>query len=46
MLQWAFEQNFKELVYAPVNQQMQRTADDNFINTGQENVSRLQQTAD
>lgn len=49
MLQWAFEQNFKELVYAPVSQQMQRVADDNFSNTrgtGQEDVSNLQQYGD
>lgn len=41
MLQWAFEQNYKELIYKPQNNFMQRTADSDItINQGQDNYQQ------
>ena len=48
MLQWAFEQEFKELTYMPQGQDMQREADSTYNPYGQmqQDVSHYQQTAD
>ena len=48
MGQWGCQQDWKDerINMSKGQPEMQRTADDNFSNTGQENVSRLQQTAD
>lgn len=46
MLQWAFEQNYKEIIYKPQNQQMQRTADSNFSIDVNDDTGNFQQSAD
>jgi phage terminase large subunit len=47
MAQYACALNLQDQRFQAGRQpEMQRTADDNFTNTGQESVSRLQQTAD